>query len=325
MRRMVPLIVIASLLGAACASSDTVSTDSVPETAVSSEPASEDTDDGGESTDTTGDSVLDGEPEDFVEDIAPTTTSPDKPTDINVPGAAPDALVVTTLTEGAGPESAIGDTVIVDYVGVRSLDGEEFDNSYDRGTPFAVGPLGSAQVIQGWNDGLIGVQAGAQLQLDIPSDLAYGEAARSDVIRENEPLTFVIDVRSVIKQPDPADAPTESGVESSAGATELSFEDLIEGDGAVLEEGQTAVFNLVLFRADNGSLLDSTWETEPIQIPMDASGFPALVQGMPGMKVGGRRAITAPPALAFGDAGNPQIGLPADTDVVIVIDLFGAY
>ena len=317
MRRMVPLIVIASLLGAACAGSDAVSTDSVPETAVSSEVPSE----GGEPTD----EVLDGDPEEFVEDIAPPTTSADKPTDINVPGVAPETLEVTILTEGEGPESEIGDTVIVDYVGVRSLDGEEFDNSYDRGTPFAVGPLGSAQVIQGWNDGLIGVQAGAQLQLDIPSDLAYGEAERSEIIRENEPLTFVIDVRSVIAQPDPADAPTESGVESSEGATELSFEDLREGDGAVLEEGQTAVFNLVLFRADNGALLDSTWAAEPIQIPMDPSGFPALVQGMPGMAVGGRRAITAPPALAFGDAGNPQIGLPADTDIVIVVDLFGVY
>jgi FKBP-type peptidyl-prolyl cis-trans isomerase len=317
MRRTLPLIVIFSLLGAACAGSDADSADSVPETAVSSEVPSE----GGESTD----SGEDGEPEDSVEDIAPPTTSADKPTDINVPGVDVEALEVTILTEGEGPVSETGDTVIVDYVGVRSLDGEEFDNSYDRGTPFAVGPLGTAQVIQGWNDGLVGVQAGAQLQLDIPSDLAYGEAERSEIIRENEPLTFVIDVRSVIKQPDPADAPTESGVESSEGATELSFEDLIEGDGAVLEEGQTAVFNLVLFRADNGTLLDSTWEGEPIQIPMDPAGFAALVQGMPGMQVGGRRAITAPPALAFGDAGNPQIGLPADTDIVIVVDLFGVY
>jgi FKBP-type peptidyl-prolyl cis-trans isomerase len=310
MRRMVPLIVIASLLGAACAGSDTDSTDSVPETAVSSEPSS------GEPTE--GSELTEG-------DIAPPPTSPDKPTDIKVPGAAPEELDVKILTEGEGPESEIGDTVIVDYVGVRSLDGEEFDNSYDRGTPFAVGPLGSAQVIQGWNDGLIGVQAGAQLQLDIPSDLAYGEAARSEIIRENEPLTFVIDVRSVIQQPDPADAPTEPGVESSEGATELSFEDLIEGDGAVLEEGQTAMFHLVLFRADNGALLFSSWDDPSFQTTMEATGIPALIQGTPGMQPGGRRAITAPPALAFGEGGNPELGLPADTDVVIVVDFFGAY
>lgn len=312
MRRTIPILVILSLLGAACAGSDS---EAAPDTAVE------------DSVDDVVDSsaVADNAVTDDIIESAPVPTSPDKPTDIAFPGEAPAELEVTVLTEGEGPESELGDTVIVDYIGVRSLDGEEFDNSYDRGTPFAVGPLGNAQVIAGWNDGLIGVQAGAQLQLDIPSELAYGEAARSEIIRENEPLTFVIDVRSIIKQPDPADAPTESGVEASEGATELSFEDLIEGDAAVLEEGQTAVFHLVLFRADNGVQLDSTWTDEPIQIPMDLTGFPALVQGMPGMNVGGRRAITAPPSLAFGDEGNPTIGLPADTDVVIVVDLLGAY
>ena len=312
MRRTIPILVILSLLGAACAGSDS---EAAPDTAVE-----DSVDDVVDSSAVADEAVTD----DSIES-APVPTSPDKPTDIAFPGEAPTKLEGTVLTEGDGPESELGDTVIVDYIGVRSLDGEEFDNSYDRGTPFAGGPLGSAQVIAGWNDGLIGVQAGAQLQLDIPSELAYGEAARSEVIRENEPLTFVIDVRSIIKQPDPADAPTESGVEASEGATELSFEDLIEGAGVVLEEGQTAVLHLVLFRADNGAQLDSTWTDEPIQIPMDPTGFPALVQGMPGMNVGGRRAITAPPSLAFGDEGNPTIGLPADTDVVIVVDLLGAY
>ncbi len=315
MRRTVPILVIASLLGAACAGSES---EAAPDTAVEDSVVTDETDTEAETDDTV-------DPADDDVALAPLPTSPDKPTDIAFPGEAPDKLEVSVLTDGEGPESELGDTVIVDYIGVRSLDGEEFDNSYDRGTPFAVGPLGSAQVIQGWNDGLLGVQAGAQIQLDIPSNLAYGEAARSEIIRENEPLTFVIDVRSIIKQADPADAPTEPGVEPSEGATELSFEDLVEGDGAVLEAGQTAVFNLVLFRADNGALLDSTWTTEPIQIPMTEGGFPALVQGMPGMSAGGRRAITSPPSLAFGDGGNPQIGLPADTDVVIVVDLLGAY
>lgn len=315
MRRTFPILVIAALLGAACAGSDSeAAPDTVVEDSVVSDDTSDDTADGS-----------DGDVGAAVDEPAPLPTSPDKPTDIDFPGIAPEELTVTVLTEGDGPESELGDTVIVDYIGVRSLDGEEFDNSYDRGTPFAVGPLGTAQVITGWNDGLLGVQAGAQIQLDIPSDLAYGEAARSEIIRENEPLTFVIDVRSIIKQPDPTDAPTEPGVENSEGATELSFEDLIEGDGAELEEGQTAVFHLVLFRADNGVELDSTWGAEPIQIPIVEGGFPALVQGMPGMNVGGRRAITAPPALAFGEGGNPEIGLPADTDIVIVVDLFGAY
>ena len=50
------------------------------------------------------------------------------------------------------------------------------------------------------------------MQLDIPSDLAYGDDARGEIIGENESLTFVIDVRAVVGGVDPADAPTEPGV-----------------------------------------------------------------------------------------------------------------
>lgn len=328
MRRTLSIIIAATLLGAACAESD-------PSDSAADSVVSEETDGTAVDTTVTGDSddsdAAPGEPETSESstgsdpgpsDVEAPTPSSDKPTDIDFPGEAPTELITTVLSEGDGPTSEVGDFVVVDYIGVRSLDGVEFDNSYDAGRPFAVAPLGSAGVIPGWNIGLVGVQEGARIQLDIPSAQAYGEAARSEVIRENEPLTFVIDVRHVVKTPDPSDAPTETGVEPSEGATDLSFEDTVEGDGDVLEVGQTAVFHLVLFRADNGAILDSTWETPPIQIPMDPSGFPALVQGMPGMKVGGRRAITAPPAFAFGDAGSPEIGLPTETDVVIVVDLF---
>ena len=107
----------------------------------------------------------------------------------------PTELVRTVLEEGVGDPAETGDTLIVDYVGVRSVDGVEFDNSYDR-EPFPI-TLGAGGVIQGWEDGLLGAKQGERVQLDIPSALAYGEAARSDVIRENEDLSFVIDVRSV--------------------------------------------------------------------------------------------------------------------------------
>ncbi len=252
-------------------------------------------------------------------------SGPEKPTDIALPDPLPTELVITVLNPGNGPLAEEGDTVVVDYVGVRSTDGVEFDNSYDRGTPFPVAPLGQASVIQGWNDGLLGAESGSRIQLDIPADLAYGPTARSEIIGENETLTFVIDVRAVIKPADPADAPTEPGVDLSVGATELTTTDLIDGDGPTLEQGQTAVFHLVLFRGDTGEQLDSTWTSTHLQIPMSPDGFPALVQGMPGMNIGGRRVLVLPPELGFGPDGNPSVGLPAGTDAIIVVDLFAAF
>lgn len=123
------------------------------------------------------------------------TDTPDKP-EVELPAELPTELQVTTLTEGDGPEAAVGDTVTVHYVGVRSEDGTEFDNSYDRGDPYPV-ELGSGGVIDGWEQGLLGVQAGERLQLDIPADLAYGDAGNGEVIQPGDALTFVIDVVAV--------------------------------------------------------------------------------------------------------------------------------
>ena len=312
MRRTIPVFLTATLLIAACGGDDDGG--SSDDTAATTHTANTEV----ESTDEAG-----SEPPATFEDVGPPPTNPDKPT-VDIPSEIPDELKITVLSPGEGEPAEPGDTVIVDYIGVRSSDGAEFDNSYDRFEPFPV-VLGTGSVIQGWDDGLVDAQTGARIQLDIPSDLAYGEQSRSDIIGENEALTFVIDVRAIIPPADPADEPTEAGVPESEGATEVTWVDLIEGDGAELEEGQTAVLQLVLFRADTLVALNSTWADEATQIPMTEQGFPGLVEGMPGMKVGGRRAIIIPPDMGFGPDGEPTTGLPADTDIVIVVDLIGLY
>jgi peptidylprolyl isomerase len=305
MRRTLPLIVTATLLVAACSSDDDASGNS---TEISADPSG--------ATDPSGDTTADGST------VTP-PTNPDKP-EVDIPDEIPTELQVTVLEEGSGPEAETGDTVIVDYVGVRTRDGVEFDNSFDRFEPFSV-TLGQAMVIPGWEQGLVGAQAGARIQLDIPSELAYGAEARGDVIGENEALTFLIDVRAVIKPPDASGAPTEPGIESSEGTTDTTVTDLIDGDGDELQPGQTAVINYVLFRGDNQVLLESSWESAPVSVPTTEGAFPGFVKGLPGMKVGGRRAIVVPPDDAFGPDGNPQLGLPAGTDLVIVVDLLGVY
>jgi peptidylprolyl isomerase len=314
MRRTLPLLVTATLLFAACSSSDDDATDSSTDT---SEAATASTD---ETSDTSDGDTSSTE---VADTVPPPPTNPDKP-EVEVPAEIPTELQVTVIEEGTGPAAEAGDTVIVDYVGVRTRDGVEFDNSYDRFEPFPVA-LGQGGVIAGWDQGLVGAQTGARVRLDIPSDLAYGAEARGDIIGENEALTFLIDVRAVIQPADPADAPTEAGVPASEGATETTFVDLVEGDGTELQAGQTGVVNYVLFRGDNLVALESSWEAEPVPVPTAEGGFPGFVNGLPGMKVGGRRAIIVPPEDAFGPDGNPGLGLPAGSDMIIVVDLLGVY
>jgi peptidylprolyl isomerase len=130
-----------------------------------------------------------------VDPNAPTTTTPPKP-EVSVPGANVDALKVTVLKEGTGPGAVAGDTISVHYVGVLSTDGTEFDNSYDRGEPIII-TLGAGQVIEGWDQGLIGATVGSQLQLDIPADLAYGDTGQGD-IPAGASITFVVDVMDIV-------------------------------------------------------------------------------------------------------------------------------
>lgn len=245
---------------------------------------------------------------------------------VDVPDESPTELIVTELTPGSGPEAATGDTVLVNYVGVRSEDGTEFDSNFGA-EPFPV-QLGAGGVITGWDEGLVGATAGERVQLDIPADLAYGDDPRGDVIQPGDALTFVIDVLVVIPPNDPADEPAQSDIPvSEAPVDEVISEDLVDGDGTTVDLGMTAYVNLVLARADNGVVVQDTWtQPAPASLVLAPSGvLDGLIEGMIGMQVGGRRVLTIPYADAFGDAGQPQIGVPAETDVVIIVDVIAAY
>jgi len=254
----------------------------------------------------------------------PTTTLEKPP--VEIPDEIPTELVITDIETGSGREAENGDRVLVHYVGVRSEDGVEFDNSFETGQPFPV-VLGAGGVIPGWDQGLVGIQAGGRRQLDIPSELAYGDRPRGEVIRANEALSFVIDAIAIIPVTDPADAP-EAPDAPGANVDELVIEELDEGEGDEIEEGTTALVNVALFSADTGEQLYSSWENgaaEEIPYPNDADILEGLVDGLDGMKIGGRRLLTIPFEQAYGAEGNPDLGLAPGADLLIVVELVGQF
>jgi peptidylprolyl isomerase len=103
-------------------------------------------------------------------------------------------LIVEDLCLGDGDEAMPGDTVTVDYVGVSQTIGNVFDSSFQRGMPAT---FGLDQVIQGWSDGLVGMQEGGTRLLVIPPDQAYGEISPSPDIAANDTLVFVVDLLDV--------------------------------------------------------------------------------------------------------------------------------
>ncbi len=132
----------------------------------------------------------------------------DKPTEVDAPSEPTLGEVkVTVLEEGDGPEITDTSYVTVDYLGISCSTGEQFDSSWDRGQPISIAMPGAAptatafSVIDGWNQGLLGQRQGDLVQIDIPSDLAYGEMGSPPAIAPNDPLTFVVRVVEVSDSP----------------------------------------------------------------------------------------------------------------------------
>ncbi|MEU3557208.1 FKBP-type peptidyl-prolyl cis-trans isomerase [Streptomyces fragilis] len=117
--------------------------------------------------------------------------------EVDFPGGEPPAnLEIKDIWEGDGEEAKAGDVVSVHYVGVSFSSGEEFDSSWNRGTPLRF-QLGVGQVITGWDQGVQGMKVGGRRQLIIPPHLAYGDRGAGRAIGPGETLIFVCDLVSV--------------------------------------------------------------------------------------------------------------------------------
>lgn len=101
--------------------------------------------------------------------------------------------------------------------------------------------------------------------------------------------------------------------------TELVITDLIVGTGDEAQAGETVDVHYVGVEFDSGEQFDSSWDRgESITFPL-AGLIAGWQEGIPGMKVGGRRQLVIPPELAYGPAGGGH-RLSGKT-LVFVIDL----
>jgi peptidylprolyl isomerase len=113
---------------------------------------------------------------------------------IDFPGqVAPIDLIIEDLVLGDGAQAKAGDSISAHYVGVAHSTGEEFDASWNRGTPLDF-RLGVGQVIKGWDDGIVGMKVGGRRKLTIPAALAYGDRGAGGAIKPGEALIFVVDL-----------------------------------------------------------------------------------------------------------------------------------
>jgi peptidylprolyl isomerase len=100
--------------------------------------------------------------------------------------------------------------------------------------------------------------------------------------------------------------------------TELVITDIIVGDGPEALPGSTVDVHYVGVDFETGEQFDSSWDrNESISFPLQGL-IAGWQEGIPGMKVGGRRQLVIPPAMAYGESGGHRL---AGRTLVFVIDL----
>jgi peptidylprolyl isomerase len=212
---------------------------------------------------------------------------------------------IEDLTIGKGLDAAKGDIVSLGLK-VTYLNGQIFDSTFGQ-APFST-KLGWRFRFEGFvrlpfgalDDAIVGMKEGGKRKIVLPSQLAYGSLEVGDLPKDS-PLTFEVDLLEVHKK----------GIEPK-----LKIEETEVGKGELLAEGKSVV---VHYRGTylNGTEFDSSRKIEPntqkpFDLPLEFKYAPGamvkgFIEGMKGMKVGGKRKVTVPYNLAYGENGRQGI------------------
>ncbi|GAA99646.1 hypothetical protein E5Q_06347 [Mixia osmundae IAM 14324] len=106
-------------------------------------------------------------------------------------------VTVERISPGDGKSyPKAGDNVSMHYVGTLQSNGNKFDSSRDRGTPFQT-KIGVGQVIKGWDEGVPQLSLGEKAKLICTPDYAYGARGYPPVIPANSTLIFEVELLKI--------------------------------------------------------------------------------------------------------------------------------
>lgn len=100
----------------------------------------------------------------------------------------------------------------------------------------------------------------------------------------------------------------------------LEYEELECGDGAEVERGDRIVVHYT-GTLEDGAEFDSSRGGEPVAFVLESGGLiEGWVEGIPGMRAGGRRQLTIPSELGYGEAGYPP-DIPPDATLIFDVEV----
>ena len=107
-------------------------------------------------------------------------------------------LLAATLKKGTGDTVEKGDLLVADYVGQVYDADAAFDESYSKDKEPIATPIGLGQVVNGWDEKLVGMTVGSRVLLRIPPADGYGAQGQGDTIPPGSTLYFVVDILASI-------------------------------------------------------------------------------------------------------------------------------
>ena len=247
-----------------------------------------------------------------------TAVAPPSPTAVDEGDltATDSGLQYFDIVEGEGDMPVEGQDVVVNYAAWLQ-EGEEYVASSDtQGEPLTF-TLGSEMgVFPGWDEGVSTMRPGGKRYLVIPPDLALGETGGGR-IPPNSTLIMEVELVEVKPLLLPTEIDEGDFTETESG---LRYYDIVEGDGATAEEGNTVTVNYTGWLTDNVKFDSSIDSGVPFPFTLGTGAvIPGWEEGVLGMKVGGIRQLVIPAALGYGDTGSGII--PPGATLVFEVEL----
>ncbi len=104
-------------------------------------------------------------------------------------------------------------------------------------------------------------------------------------------------------------------------ASGLMYQDLVVGDGAVAQAGDTVSVHYTGWLKDGTKFDSSVDRGTPFEFPLGAGRvIPGWDEGVAGMRVGGQRKLVIPPELGYGDSGAGGV-IPGGATLVFDVEL----
>lgn len=250
----------------------------------------------------------------------------------------------TVLKEGSGTATSEASIAIVKYSLVNGTSGKAIDETYStKQTGFDVG---DTTLISGLRKALTGVTKGSRVLAALPPADAFGDQGNSQIgVAGTDTVLFlfdVVDIATKLGQAEGTEVKPKSGLPTvkweagkeatitmpkSKAPTDLVIQPLIEGKGATIAKGDTAVVTYTGALWRNGENFDSSFKqaaTASFSFPVGGSQvITGWDKGVEGQKVGSRLLLIVPPADGYGEAGQGDI--KGDDTMVFVVDILAKY